>query len=185
MATEDVTAESAVKACKNCGHHPGEALADIRTTMRDSFAAVIVLDASGVIEYVNPSLEEVSGYGASEMVRGHIRMLSADEGLNERVWAALGAGKSWRGEIKIRCRNGDSCYLLASIQLLRSGEGEVTHYVIIGVDITEHKRVLKELAEREAYWRALVENAPDHILTVDRDGVIASINHAGPKMPVD
>ncbi|MCH7719349.1 MAG: PAS domain S-box protein, partial [Chloroflexi bacterium] len=50
------------------------------------------------------------------------------------------------------------------------------HYIGVNIDITERVRVEEELAQREAYWRALVENAPDLIAEVDREGVIVRLN---------
>ncbi len=49
---------------------------------------------------------------------------------------------------------------------------------IVGViqDITERKHVEESLRESQAKWRALAENAPDTIMTVDRDGTVLFIN---------
>lgn len=185
MATEDATVTSAAEVGSKSAEDPDGALSCIRTAMHDSPATVVVLDSEGIIEYVNASFEEVSGYGASEVVGEHIRILSAAEELNELVWQSLSAGKTWRGEMKIRRRSGEAYDILASVQMVRDGDGGAAHFVSVGVDITEQKRAQEELAERGAYWRALVENTPDHILVVDKDGVIESLNHAVPGTSVD
>ena len=52
-------------------------------------------------------------------------------------------------------------------------------------NVTARKKAEEELAEREAYWRALVMNAPDHILTVDEDGVITGLNRSVSGTTVD
>ncbi len=157
----------------------------IRAAMDESYAGVAVTDAAGVIEYVNRSFETTSGYCAAELIGRPIAGLSANERLDESVWAVLGADGHWRGEIKNKRPNGEVYYLLGTIQALRSDDGEITHYIGVNIDITERVKVEEELAERGAYWRALVVNAPDHILSVDRDGVILSLNWAIPGMTID
>ncbi|HEY5626000.1 MAG TPA: PAS domain S-box protein [Dehalococcoidia bacterium] len=173
MATEDATV---TEVGGGSGEDPDGALNCIRTAMHDSPATVVVLDSEGTIEYVNASFEEVSGYRAAEVVGEHIRILSGDEELNELVWKSLSVGDSWRGEMKIKRRSGETYDILASIQMVRYGDGGAAHFVSVGVDITEQKRVQEELAAREAYWRALVENTPDLIAEVDREGVITRLN---------
>jgi len=135
-----------------------------------------VTDPAGVIEYVNRSFETTSGHCAADLVGRQIAGMSADEGLDQSIGAALSTDGQWRGEIKSKRPDGEAYDLLATILPLRSDDGEVTHYIGINIDITERVKVEKELAEREAFWRALVENAPANILAVDKDGVIKRLN---------
>jgi len=39
--------------------------------------------------------------------------------------------------------------------------------------------------ESEAKWRAIIENSPDHIMMIDTDGIILSINHTVPNLTVE
>ena len=55
-------------------------------------------------------------------------------------------------------------------------EGRLLEFQAVGRDITERKRVEAMLRESEANWRSLVENIPDVILTIDRDGKVLFIN---------
>jgi len=166
-------------------HALSDGLHIIRAAMDESFAGVLVTDADGVIEYVNRSFETTSGYCAADLIGRSIAGLSEDDDLDQSIAAAVLADGHWRGEIKNKRADGEAVYLLATIQPLRAEDGEIRHYVGVNIDITERVKAEEGLAEREAYWRALVENAPDHILSVDRDGVITSLNWTVPGMTVD
>jgi len=157
----------------------------IRAAMDESFAGVVITDAAGVIEYANRCFQTTSGYSAADLIGRPIAGLSANEELEDSVWAVLSADGHWRGEIKNKRPNGETYCLLATIQAVRSEDGEITHYIGVNIDITERVKAAEELAKREAYWRALVENAPDHILTVDEDGVIMSLNWTLPGVTIE
>lgn len=51
---------------------------------------------------------------------------------------------------------------------------------VLQEQIQERRRACQELEQSQAKWQSLVENAPDHILTVTRDGVIEFINYTDP-----
>ena len=54
--------------------------------------------------------------------------------------------------------------------------GKVSSLAVYARDITETKRAEEALRQSEGRWRSLVENAPDIVFTVDREGTIGFIN---------
>jgi len=56
--------------------------------------------------------------------------------------------------------------------------GEQTLFLSILREISDRKKAEKSLRESEEKWRSLVENAPDNILTVERNGIILFVNRA-------
>jgi PAS domain S-box-containing protein len=53
------------------------------------------------------------------------------------------------------------------------------------MDNNKLKQMEEQLRDTEAQWRAFVENAPEIILTVDREGTILFMNHTPPGLRVD
>jgi PAS domain S-box-containing protein len=63
--------------------------------------------------------------------------------------------------------------------------GRIVEYQAVGRDITERKRAEEALRASEEKWRTLVENAPDHVVAVDRDGTIQFMNRVLPGYRLD
>jgi PAS domain S-box-containing protein len=55
--------------------------------------------------------------------------------------------------------------------------GVVRRGMVLTQDVTERRRDMEKLSDAEERWRSLIQNAPDIILTVDRNGEIITINH--------
>jgi len=54
--------------------------------------------------------------------------------------------------------------------------------ILTSHDVTERKKAERELRESEARHRALLENLPDFVLTVDRNATIQFVNHCFPHL---
>jgi PAS domain S-box-containing protein len=63
-----------------------------------------------------------------------------------------------------------------SASVIKGSSGNPTGFVGMTKDITERKKAEESLRKSEDRWRSLIENAPNVILIVDRDGKIQFIN---------
>ena len=101
---------------------------------------VVITDTDGVIEYVNPAFEQVSGYTYSEAVGNNPRMLKSTETPSEvftDLWQTITTGQPWSGEIVNKKKNGDLYTESILVVPIKSGKGEVTRYAAITEDISE------------------------------------------------
>lgn len=161
-------------------------LRKLTRAVEQSPAAVMVTDARGVIEYVNPSFTTMTGFAFEEVAGQNPRILksgerSADE--YRELWETITAGREWRGEFHNRRKGGDLYWDYSIIAPILNERGELTHFVAMKEDITGRKEseqlqaVLLHLAARLAgcpteddICRLVVEGIRDE-MGVDRVGL--------------
>ena len=73
-------------------------------------------------------------------------------------------------------KNGDIVWTLDSTSAAHNASGEVTMFIVIAEDITEHKRVEDQLKWKSAFLEAQVNAALDGILVIDKNGMKISQN---------
>lgn len=142
-------------------------------------STIIITDASGTIEYVNPKFTQITGYEPEEAIGQNPRILksgSVAADVYQNLWASITSGVEWRGEFLNRKKNGDFYWEAASISPIQNGSGAITHFVAVKEDITEKKRMEAELRESEARYRSFFENSIDGVLIAALDGTIVDAN---------
>ncbi len=126
------------------GRHAAEREAIVaESVFRHTTEGIIVTDAEGEIIRVNPALEAITGYRASELVGRNPRVLKSNRhgrDFYHTMWETLGSSGVWVGEIWNRRKSGEEYPQLLSIGAVRSEEGgEVDSYVAVCHDISERK----------------------------------------------
>jgi len=140
---------------------------------------VTKMDREGRFTYVSPAVKVVTGYTMEEVVgRRAIEFIHPDD--HERVQAAfadLPTGPSaWRIEYRILCKDGSVRWMEARPTLARDPlTGQMSAVTDVIRDITDHKAAEIALAESEARYRLLADNAIDMISRFSPDGEIVYI----------
>lgn len=122
-------------------------LRQLSRAVEQSPASIVITDASGSIEYVNPKFVEVTGYTLAEALGQNPRILKSGEKSPEayrELWQTISQGKEWRGEFHNKRKNGELYWESASISPIRDAAGHVTHYVAVKEDITARKQTEAE-----------------------------------------
>lgn len=122
----------------------------------ESAHAIIITDAQGIIQRVNPAFEAVTGYPAGEVIGCTPAVLQSgchDTAFYAGMWSALHDRGWWSGEVWNRRRDGTVYPQWESITALHDRRGAVTHYVAVFHDISEQKRLEEALAEQATHDR--------------------------------
>lgn len=108
---------------------------------------VLIADAAGHIQYVNPAFTAITGYSAEEVIGQNPRILKSghqDEDFYKYMWTSLTTRGQWQGEIWNKRKNGEIYPEWENITAIKDDQGKVTHYVAVFSDIT----VLKNIERR-------------------------------------
>ncbi|MBI5846724.1 MAG: PAS domain S-box protein [Nitrospirae bacterium] len=156
-----------------------ETLRKLSRAVEQSPATIVITDASGVIEYVNPKFTEITGYSADEAIGKNPRILQSGETLREeydRLWEALRAGHEWHGEFCNKKKNGELYWESATIAPIMNSEGTVTHYVAVKEDITRHREAQEQIRQAKEEWERTFDAIADPLMILDTNYHIIKAN---------
>lgn len=111
-------------------------------------ASIVITNAKGTIEYVNPQFTRMTGYQAEEAIGQNPRILKSgmmSPDFYQNLWSTISSGKMWTGELINKTKSGKLYWATKSISPIFNKMGKITNYVAIGEDISEKKKIESEL----------------------------------------
>lgn len=126
--------------------------ARLATVVEQAEELIIITDADGIAEYVNPGFERISGYDKAEVVGRNLSLLKSgkhDSRFYYEIWEALKRGEVWRGRIVNRRKNGTLWEDEGSISPVRDHAGNVVNYVSIRRDVTREAKLEEQLRQSQ------------------------------------
>ena len=127
-----------------------DALERLYRAIEQSADSILITNHAGVIEYVNPAFELMTGFTREEVIGSTPRVLRSgvqDQSFYESMWSKILSGQTFRATMTNRRRNGDLYDEDQTISPIRDASGTVTHFVSTGRDIT-HRRRTQEAVQR-------------------------------------
>lgn len=118
---------------------------------------VTILDSQGLVEYVNPKFEEVTGYKRADVIGRLATFMESGHHTAEsylEMRRRLNGGEDWSGEIIASRKNGSQYWEKISVSCVRDDNGRITHYIEVAEDSSARKaaetleRKAKEMAEK-------------------------------------
>jgi diguanylate cyclase (GGDEF)-like protein/PAS domain S-box-containing protein len=143
-----------------------ELLRKLSEAVEQSPAAIAIVNASGLIDYVNRRFSQITGYGRDEVAGRPLSILHPDAEVGTGPWQLPGDGGEWRGEWRNRRKDGSLYWELATVSPITAADGSVGHYLVIGEDLSERK-VFEERLLDQANYDALT-GLPNRLLLFDR-----------------
>ncbi|HHB52188.1 MAG TPA: PAS domain S-box protein, partial [Saprospiraceae bacterium] len=154
-------------------------IAKLSLVVKQSPIAVVITNTNGLIEYVNPLFEKVTGYDAQSVIGKTPQILKSGkhpDSFYKEMWNTIKSGKEWRAEFYNKKKDGAFFWELAHIFPIFDEQRNISNFIKISEDITYHKQVEEEVRQSRANLKALIENANDMIWSVDSEYKLLTAN---------
>ena len=119
------------------------ALEKLTSAIEQTADSVMMTDRDGVIEYVNPAFEAMTGYVREEAIGQTPRLLNSGRQTRrfyETLWASILQGEVLRVIVTNKRKDGRLYDEDQTITPVRDQSGAITHFVSTGRDITQRRR---------------------------------------------
>jgi|WetSurMetagenome_2_1015567.scaffolds.fasta_scaffold00014_35 PAS domain S-box-containing protein len=147
--------------------------------VEQSNLGIFITDTTGVIEYVNPRICEMTEYSSDELIGKKPNMLKPDKPYDidyHNLWKTITSGKVWKGTFLNRKKSGKNYWESAVISPIFDNDGVITHFVALKEDITEIRRIQEEININEKRHRQIAEQSRTVIWEVDTDGLYTYVS---------
>lgn len=112
---------------------------------------IAILEPDGTVLDVNPTYCNVLGYTREELVGRSSAVLRVDEGgeatFLRRVALAIERDGRWHGELVRRRKSGEAFVSEVTVEGIADPDGQVRHWVSVGKDVTEQRRLEQALQQ--------------------------------------
>jgi len=139
------------------------------SALEQSADMVMITDSRGVVEYINPAFENITGYSFDEVVGSPSTIVKSGKqgpGFYNKLWQTILAGEVFRDVLVNKKKNGELYYEEKTITPIKNAQGQIINFVATGRDITSRMENEERLSFM-AHHDSLTE-LPNRILFMDR-----------------
>jgi len=124
----------------------------LATAIDQAAEAIMITDIQGVIEYVSPAFQHITGYTYDEVVGKKPDILKSgqhDDAFYQKMWATLGRGEVWRSHFIDKRKDGKLFEAEVTISPVRDAWDKITNYVAVNRDVTREVMMEKHLRQTQ------------------------------------
>ena len=129
-----------------------ESLRRLSAAVEEAAEAIVITDPKGIIQYVNPAFENITGYSRSEAVGREYTFLTSElkePATHTTFLEAFMEGRTWRGRLTAGQKDGEVIHIDSSISPIHDAGGRITGYVSVHRDVTEGVRMEAQLRQAQ------------------------------------
>lgn len=154
-----------------------EKLRKMSTAIKQTADSVCILNAKGIIEYVNPAFETLTGYNLAEIEGKNPALLYADHGVssdNDGSYSPPFNHTTYSGITVSRHKNGSLFHEERVVSPLYNDNHEISHFVSTSRDITA--RIAAETVRKRL--QTVLTSTTDWVVIARESGAILYLNNA-------
>jgi PAS domain S-box-containing protein len=113
---------------------------------------IMITNSDGIIEYVNPAFEALTGYSSAEAVGQTPGILTSGQqapALYRELWETISIENVYHNILVNRKKNGELYYVDENISAIRDAAGCITHFVSNGRDLTKRLHLEEQLLQAQ------------------------------------
>jgi PAS domain S-box-containing protein len=123
----------------------------LTTALESAANGIILTDINGSILWSNPAFSQMTGFAHEEIIGQNPRLIKSgkqEPTYYQELWNTILAGEVWHGELINRRKDGSLYYEEQTITPVIDQKKNITNFISIKQDITDHKRA-EQLLERQ------------------------------------
>lgn len=132
-----------------------DSLRKLSLAITHSPVLTVITDPNGIIEYISPVVEKITGYRQEEVIGKTPSLFKSgrtDRKVYRELWSTIKNRQTWHGELENRRKSGEYYWERISIAPVVDERDELVAFVSISMDISQRKQLeqqLKELASTD------------------------------------
>jgi diguanylate cyclase (GGDEF)-like protein/PAS domain S-box-containing protein len=122
----------------------------LETAVNATANSIVITDQNGTIEWINPAMSQLTGYSLKEAVGQNPRVLKSgahEDTYYAGLWQTISAGYVWHGDVVNKRKDGTLYFEEMTITPVLNDTGSILHYIAVKQDVSERKRLERELQQ--------------------------------------
>jgi len=124
----------------------------LSTALKQTGESILITDVHGLIEYVNPAFENISGYTWQEIIGKKPSIFKSgkqDTIYYKKLWDTISRGDVWKGRFINKKKDGSLYTEEATISPVRNNLGNIVNFVAVKRDITTKLILEKKIRQTQ------------------------------------
>ncbi len=127
-------------------------VAQLASVVEQAAEDVVIFDPDGVIQYVNPRFEEITGYSSSEVIGQTLQILKSERNDSDfyvEIRHTLAAGNIWKGRVWTQTKDGREILQDVTFTSIYDPVGNLTSYALVRRDVTKQVEIEEQLRQSQ------------------------------------